>query len=108
MFQGFEVCTLSLACSCFREMPSMAGLILEDMFLGYRLLWYTGCLFHRLLCHLELGVQLLKGDAIDDVHRVERVAQRLGHLVAVRVPHHRVQVHLLEGHLACAKQQSSV
>jgi hypothetical protein len=40
------------------------------------------------------GVTHLQTDAIDHIHRVDDVAQRLGHLAAVRVAHHRVQIYL--------------
>jgi hypothetical protein len=45
-------------------------------------------------------VQPLQADALDHVQRVDHVAQRLRHLAPVRVAHHRVQVDLLERHLA--------
>jgi hypothetical protein len=42
----------------------------------------------------------LQRDALDDVERVDDVAEALGHLAPVRVAHHAVQVDLPEGHLA--------
>eukprot|EP00951_Prasinocladus_malaysianus_P040288 scaffold460966_cov35-Prasinocladus_malaysianus.AAC.1 len=51
---------------------------------------------------LEGLVQALQRDALDDVDGVDDVSERLGHLAAVGVPDHRVQIHLLEGNLACA------
>jgi hypothetical protein len=47
----------------------------------------------RLTC-CQRGVQPLQADALDDVQRVDHVAQGLAHLAAVSVAHHRVQVHL--------------
>ena len=43
----------------------------------------------------------LKCDAFNDIDRINDIAQRLGHLAAMSISHHRVQVHLLEWHLAC-------
>lgn len=43
----------------------------------------------------------LKRDAFNDVDRVDDIAQGLGHLAAMGIAHHRVEVHLLEGHLPC-------
>ena len=43
----------------------------------------------------------LKRDAIDDVQGVNDIAQRLRHLAAMGITDHGVQIHLLEGHLAC-------
>ena len=48
---------------------------------------------------LQSLVQVLQRDALDDVQGVDDVPERLGHLPAVRVPHHGVQVHLLERNL---------
>ena len=53
----------------------------------------------KLICRAERAH--LEGDALDDVQRVNDIAQRLGHLAAVRIAHHAVQVHGAEGQLAC-------
>ena len=50
---------------------------------------------------LELLVELVERDAVDDVERVDDVAQRLAHLAAVRVADDRVQVDVLERQLPC-------
>mmetsp|Transcript_68897 Transcript_68897/g.175064 ORF Transcript_68897/g.175064 Transcript_68897/m.175064 type:complete len:276 (+) Transcript_68897:941-1768(+) len=49
---------------------------------------------------VELQVQLFELDALDDLNGVNDVAQALGHLAAVRVADHGVQVNGLEGQLA--------
>ena len=54
----------------------------------------------------ELVVEGLQRDALDDVQGVDHVAQTLGHLAAMRVPHHVVQVHRVERHLACTTSGS--
>ena len=47
-----------------------------------------------------LGHQRIQPDAVDQVDRVEHIALRLGHLVAVAVAHQAVHVDLVKGHLA--------
>ncbi len=47
-----------------------------------------------------LDEQGLERDAVDEVHRVEHVALGLAHLLAVRIAHEAVDVHVAEGHLA--------
>ncbi|MNV18634.1 hypothetical protein D3C71_1094660 [compost metagenome] len=44
--------------------------------------------------------QRLQRNAVDQVHRVEHVAFGLGHLLALRVAHQAVDVHVLERHAA--------
>ena len=44
--------------------------------------------------------QFRKCDAVNDVERVERVALRLGHLVALGVAHDGIDVHMPERHFA--------
>ena len=46
-----------------------------------------------------VAVGHLKSDPLNDIKRVDDVAQGLGHLAAMGVAHHGVQVHLLKGHL---------
>ena len=50
----------------------------------------------------------LQGNALNDLQRVNDIAERLGHLPAMRVAHHAVQVHMAEGHLACADSSSVI
>jgi len=47
----------------------------------------------------ELLAEHLEGDALDDLEWVDDVAERLGHLAAVLVANHRVQVDVGEGQL---------
>lgn len=48
----------------------------------------------------QLLVQVVQRDAANHVRRINDVAKRLGHFAAVRIAHHRMQKHLLEGQLA--------
>ena len=48
-----------------------------------------------------VAVGYLKSDAFDYMERVNDIAQGLGHLAAMGITHHGVQIHLLEGHLPC-------
>jgi len=52
------------------------------------------------VAHAQLGVQRLERRALDDVDRVDDVAERLGHLAAVRVADHGVAEDLVERDLA--------
>lgn len=58
------------------------------------------CLARVEVASLHGGVQALEARAVDDVEGVDDVAERLAHLAAMRVAHHRVQKHLLERALA--------
>lgn len=53
------------------------------------------------LSRAGMQVVYLERDAFNDMERVNNIAQGLGHLAAMGVAHHGVQVHLLEGHLPC-------
>ena len=44
----------------------------------------------------------LERDALDDMKGVDDVAERLGHLAAMGIAHHGMEIHLLEGNLACS------
>ena len=66
----------------------------------------------RVFAHLRRGLGLaqalaafvqqgLQGDAIDQIHRVEHIALGLTHLLALRIAHQTVDVHMLERNLAC-------
>src|SRR5258708_5340106 len=44
--------------------------------------------------------QFRKGDAVDEVERIERIALRLGHLVALGVAHDGIDVHMPKRHFA--------
>ncbi len=63
---------------------------LADLLFFLRLHQPAGALVHQ-------GVQV---DAVDQIERVQHIALGLGHLLAFRVAHQAVHVHLLEGHLA--------
>jgi hypothetical protein len=67
--------------------------------------------FFGVLAHLGRGLGLAQafgallpargqGDAVDQVHRVKHVALGLAHLLAMRVEHQAVDVHMFERHAA--------
>ena len=56
----------------------------------------------------DLLQHALERAAVDHVQRVDHVAQRLGHLSAVLVANHGVQVHLREGQLVAVSSSDSI
>mmetsp|Transcript_20475 Transcript_20475/g.38935 ORF Transcript_20475/g.38935 Transcript_20475/m.38935 type:complete len:281 (-) Transcript_20475:239-1081(-) len=49
---------------------------------------------------LKSSMQIFEGDTLHHLDGIDHVAEGLGHLAAVCVAHHGVQIHLLERHLA--------
>lgn len=49
-------------------------------------------------------IQIIKGDALHDIHRIDNVAQRLAHLTAFRISNEGMTVDLLEWNLSCQLQ----
>ena len=56
---------------------------------------------------IEGLMQSFKADAVHHGQRVNDVPQGLGHLAAVSIAHHAVEVHLLERYLACKHRTSA-